>query len=508
MINSKRIAQNTIILYFRMVFVMLISLYTSRIILAALGIDDYGIYNVVGGVIVMFTFINDALGGATSRFLTLELGREDYIKLKQTFSTTLTIHIFIAIIILLFAETVGLWLLTQKMVIPPERMHAAHYVYQFSIIGTLFSITQVPYNAAIIAHERMNIYAYVAVIEVILKLLIAFLIKGASAEIDRLILYSLLMLVVSAIIMIIYRIYCIKHYKECHFSVQKDKALYKQILSYTSYDLIGNISGVAQGQGMNILLNIFFGPGVNAARGIAYQIQGAVTKFSSSFMTAIRPQLIKQYALGNTENVLNLLYNSSKYSYFLMLIFTIPICIEIEFILKIWLGNFPDHTITFAILVLILCLFQSIKGPRVTVFHATGNIKLLNMTVGTLLCLSLPISYFFLKKGATPESVFIVMIAVFLISEVISIIILKKYIDYNIKEYVVKVYGNCVLVTLVSLPIPLLIYYSLSPGFYRFLCVCFSSLVMMCFSVYFIGTDKNTKKKIKSTVLNVIKKYR
>ena len=438
MSDNKRIAKNTAFLYIRMFLIMGISLYTSRIVLRVLGEIDFGLYNVVGGIVMMFTFLNGALAGATSRFITYEIGRKDYLQLHRVFNVAFITHILIALSIVVLAETMGLWFLYNKMVIPEGRLNAAFWVYQISVLSCVLSITQVPYTAAIIAHERMNIYAYVGIVEVVFKLAIAYLI-GIS-KYDRLIVYASLLFIVQLLLMIYYRIYCNKHFAECKLMLVRDKQMYKNMFVYAGSDMIGNIAGLAQGQGLNLLLNMFFGPAVNAARGIAYQVQGAVTQFSGNFMTAVKPQIIKRYAVGKIGDMMQLVIQSSCFSYYMMLLIVVPICFEANFILSLWLGEYPEYTVSFLRLILVLCMIQTLKTPRTTVFHATGKILMPNIIVGTILCLAFPIAYFLLKSGGSPESVFWAAIGSLVLSEVASILILKRRINYPVWSYVQNVH--------------------------------------------------------------------
>lgn len=501
MANNKRIAKNTMFLYFRMMLIMGVSLYTSRIVLKTLGIEDFGIYNVVGGIVTMFTFLNGSLGSATSRYITFELGKKNYERLNQVFNVAFLIHIFIGFLVILLAETVGLWFFYEKMTIPEDRMFAAFWVYQISILTCFFSLTQVPYNATIIAHENMRIYAWVGIVEVICKLIVIYLLL--VSPIDKLIFYAALLCVIQISIMFFYRLYCSKQYEESSLKFYKEKSLFKEMFNYASSDLIGNISVLAQGQGLNLLLNVFFGPTVNAARGIAYQVQGAVTQFSNNFMTAVRPQIIKSYAEGDLKGMFTLVVNSSCFSYYLMWIITFPIMLEADYILKLWLGNDPDYTVSFLNLVLVLCLIQTLKTPRTTIFHATGHIKLTNMVVGIILCAAFPLAYLFLKLGMSPNAVFWAANITMLLSEFASVLILKKYIDYSISSYLLQVHGRCLLVTLVSAIVPFLIYKDLmEPSFVRLLVTCLVTTLSIASVVYFIGMDKMTKGKLKSFLLS------
>lgn len=499
MSDNKRIAKNTVFLYFRMFLIMGVSLYTSRIFLKTLGEDDFGLYNVIGGVVSMFTFLNGALAGATSRFLTYELGRKDYARLHKVFNVAIATHIMIAVFVVILAETIGLWFLYNKMTIPAERFDAAFWVYQISIVSCVLSITQVPYTATIIARERMNIYAYVGIIEVVLKLVIVYLLTISTY--DKLIVYALLLFGVQTMILIYYRVYCNKQFAECKLKLIKDRKMYKDMFVYASSDMIGNISVLAQGQGLNILLNMFFGPAVNAARGIAYQVQGAVTQFSGNFMTAVKPQIIKLYAAGKVNEMMKLVIQSSCFSYYLMLLIITPICLETDYILTLWLGEYPEYSVAFLRLILVLCMIQTLKTPRTTIFHATGKILLPNIVVGTILCMAFPAAYVILKLGGSPESVFWTAIASMAISEVASMIIMKSRINCSVTNYLLNVHVRCAFVTVTSLLLPLLIYNSYeSQGFYRLIVTGIISTISILTTSYLIGLDKEMKRKINTII--------
>lgn len=506
MSDNKRIAKNTLFLYIRMFLIMGVTLYTSRIVLLVLGDNDFGLYNVVGGIVMMFTFLNGALAGATSRFITYEIGRKDYARLHRVFNVSLVTHIMIALIIVILTETVGLWFLYNKMVIPDGRFEAAFWVYQISVISCVLSITQVPYSATIIAHERMNIYAYVGIFEVICKLVIAYMIMVSPY--DKLIVYAFLLFLVQMVLMIYYRMYCSKHFRECSLMFVRDKAMYKHMFVYAGSDIIGNLSVLAQGQGLNILLNMFFGPAVNAARGVAYQVQGAVTQFSGNFMTAVKPQIIKQYAAGKINEMMRLVVHSSCFSYYLMLMLVMPICIEADYILTLWLGEYPDYTVSFLRLVLALCMIQTLKTPRTTVFHATGKILLPNIVVGTILCLAFPAAYVVLKMGGDPNTVFWTAIASMTLSEVASIIIMKSRIDCSVRNYVLNVHIRCLIVTVLSLIIPLSVYNHISiQGFAKLIIICLFTTLSILLVSYTVGLDKGMRQKINGIIINKILRH-
>lgn len=477
-----------------MFLIMGVSLYTSRVVLATLGVVDYGLYNVVGGIVTMFSFLNGSLGAATSRYITFELGKKNYEKLNKIFNVALLTHIFIGIIIVLLAETIGLWFFYEKMVIPEERLNAAFWVYQISILSTLISLTQVPYNASIIAHENMKVYAYVGIVEVILKLVVVYLL--VISPFDKLLFYASLLFLINIGIVLFYGVYCISRYPESRIKVCKEKALYNDMFKFAGSDLIGNVSVLAQGQGLNLLLNVFFGPVVNAARAVAYQVQGAVTQFSNNFMTAVRPQIIKLYAQGEIKEMFKLVYMSSNFSYYLMWLLVLPICLEADYILSLWLGNYPDHSVSFLILVLILCLIQTLKTPRTIVLHATGKLLLANVVIGTLLCCAFPLAYVFLKMGGEPESVFWAANITMFLSEFISVFIVRKYVEYNIADYLLNVHGRCAIVTVASLILPYFLYDRyMEPSFVRLILTCCLTTISIAATVWCIGMNKDMRQK-------------
>lgn len=501
MSDNRRIAKNTVFLYFRMLLVMGVNLYTSRVVLKVLGFEDYGLYNVVGGIVTMFTFLNGSLGSATSRYITFELGKKNYERLNRIFNTALVIHIAIALLIVMLAETVGLWFFYEKMTIPADRLDAAFWVYQISILTCFFTLTQVPYNATIIAYEDMKIYAYVGVAEVFLRLAVVFLLM--ISPIDRLVFYAMLLCLLQIGIMMFYRYYCNGHYQVCKIRMYKDKGLFKEMFSYGGYDLIGNISGLAQGQGLNILLNLFYGPTVNAARGIAYQVQSAITQFSNNFMTAVRPQIIKSYAEDNLEAMMKLVKQSSCFSFYLMWMISLPVCLEADYLLSLWLGEYPDHTVNFLILVIVLCLIQTIKTPRTTIFHATGHIKWSNIVVGIILCAAFPLAYIALKFGGSPESVFWMANLTMFLSEFASVLVLKRYIDFSIRDYLSDVHGRCLLVAVVSFIVPYLLYDRwMDESFLRLLVTCILTTISVTFTSLYLGMDGHLRFRL----VQIIKK--
>ena len=424
--NNKRIAKNTLMLYFRMLLIMAVSLYTSRVVLNTLGIADYGIYNVVGGVIAILSFLNSSLSGAGSRFMTFALGQGDLMKQKEVFSTVLCIHYILAGIVLIVGETAGLWFVYNKLIIPDTRMTAALWVYHCSIITTIISIVSAPYNSLIIAHEKMSAFAYISIVEVILKLIIVFVL--VYFPYDKLIVYSILIMIIQIIIRFIYNVYCRKYFHESRVKIAWHPKLFKEIASYSGWTINGTLAIVGYTQGINILLNMFFGPVVNAARGIAVQVQSAVITFVNNFQTAVNPQIIKSYAVHDLGYMHELITKSSKIGFYLVILLSFPVMLCIQPILKIWLGVVPDHTNTFVIIMLLACMLEPIKLGLINAIHATGDIKKFQIYEGSSLLTVVPIAYLLLKLfDISPEAVLCVYLCVEIFTQLIRIrIVLPK----------------------------------------------------------------------------------
>lgn len=488
-----------------MLLTMAVTLYTSRIVLNTLGVEDYGIYSVVGGFVTMFGFLNSAMASATQRFLSFEIGRKDVIQLRNVFSMSVNIHFIIALVILLLAETIGLWFVNTQLTIPPERMVAAQWVYQFSILASMVNIISVPYNAIIIAHERMNVFAGVSIAEVGLKLLIVFMLQWFGF--DKLKLYAVLMFAVSLIIRLIYGAYCNKKFKESKFRYYWNKPLFKILMSYAGWNLWGNVAGVVMGQGVNVLLNIFFGPGVNAARGIAFQVRGAVQQFVSNFQMAINPQIIKSYASDNLKYMHQLIFQGAKYSFFLLFIMSLPIFLETEIILRLWLKTVPTYTVIFTRLIIVHILIDCFSGTLMTAAQATGRIKLYQSVIGGLLILNLPISYMFLKLGYAPQITLYVSICISGIALFGRLYILKKLVKLKVISFFKSVILRSVSVGLVAITLPLVIYLNNDPSLARFFILGISSLISAFCAIYFVGLDKNEKKFFKRKISSFAKEH-
>lgn len=505
MSDNKRIAKNTAFLYLRQLIIMVVSIYTSRVVLDVLGASDYGIYNVVGGIVTMMSFLNGALGASSSRFLTYELGRGNQDELNRTFSASLNLHISVALIVLVLGETLGLWFFSEKLVIPEERMMAAFWVYQFSIVTTMVSFTQVPYNASLIAHENMSIYAYVGLYEALSKLVIVYLL--VVSPMDKLIFYGILLMLNSIGIQLFYRFYTTKRYEECRFRVVKEKPLYKTLLGYSGWDLFGGVAVICQGQGINILLNMFFGPVVNAARAIAVQVQNAVSMFVNNFLTAVRPQVVKNYAEEKTGDMYRLTFNAAKFAYLLMLALVLPVCFEIHFVLNLWLGtNMPKETPIFAVLVLCTYLMETYHQASLMSYHAIGKIKLGNIVGGSLMICALPLSYVALKLGAPAYSVFIVIFCVNFTQMFWGWIIVHRYVTFSYMSLIKKVYLPTVSITLISILAPLILTHIMEQGWLRLLVLGLVTEAILLISVYFIALGKEERKLAHDFVRNKILK--
>lgn len=495
--NNKRIAKNTALLYFRMLFQMIIGLYASRLVLQNLGIVDYGLYNVVGGVVAMFEFLNGSMGTATSRFLNFELGKKlNAVKLRQVFSTTLIIHSIIALLVLILAETIGLWYIHNNLVCPEGRLVAIDVVYQTTIVATILSIISVPYNAAIVSHEKMGAFAYISIFEGCTNLLIVY--SLTFFEYDHLIIYSILILALKIIVFTIYIYYCKRNFLETSGSWLFDKFLFKEMGNFALWIMNGSFAAVCYTQGINLLLNAFFGPAVNAARGVAVQVQSKIIGFSSNFQTATKPQIIKSYANGDLEYMHKLIINTSKYSVLLLFLLSLPIILEISFILSIWLKEVPEYTDSFVALTLCVGIIECLRNPINTAIHATGDIKKFQLIEGTLSILILPAAYFTLKMGGSPTSVFIVQIVGFVILQVTRLFLICPKIGMKIFDYIKGVFYPCIKVIIPSLIVGYIVKLLASclSDFFEFFVVYSIVLVSTIIITFILGLDKTMQNKV------------
>lgn len=502
--NNKRIAKNTLMLYFRMLLMMGVTLYTSRVVLSELGVEDYGIYNVVGGVVAMFTMISTTLSTAISRFITFELGRGNQDRLKTIFATSVIIQLLISLIIVLLVESVGIWFLTNKMVIPVDRMIAAKWVLHFSTLTLVINLISVPYNAAIIAHERMSAFAYISILEAFCKLGIAYLITISPT--DKLIFYAILMALVAIVVRLTYSMYCRRHFEECKFKWVFDKDLFKEMFGFAGWNFIETIAGVLKFQGENILLNILGGGAVvNAAKGISSQVITAVTQFSSNFMTALNPQITKSYASGNREYMMTLVFQGARLSFYMLLLLSLPVFLNTSFLLELWLKNVPDYSVDFVQLSLIVVMCESLSNPLTTAMLATGKIKKYQIVVGGLLMLNVPLSYVFLKLGFSPNVVLVVAIFIALVCLLARLYMLRGMIGLSITDYLRKVVFNVFLVSAASAIVPYCVKIQFdSDGVLNFVVVSLIGVISTMFAIYTIGCNRTEKKFINGKVVSLL----
>jgi O-antigen/teichoic acid export membrane protein len=470
---------------------MFISLYTVRVILNILGIVDYGVYNVVAGIVTMFGFLSGAMATASQRFFSFEMGRGDHDKLQKTFCMSMSIYMLIALVVLVLAESVGLWFVIAKLVIPKNRMHAALWVYQFSIMSFLATLITTPYIAVIIARENMDVYAYVSILESLLKLAVVFFLR--ISRFDSLVLYGILIFFVTLIVSSLFIFTCRKRYPESRFYFYWDTSMFKTLFSYTGWNLFGASSGIAKNQAINILLNLYFGPSVNAARGIATQVSGAVASFSQNFSIAVRPQIIKKYAAGEKEEMMKLVFLSSKLTSFLMYVFVLPLYLEMPMVMLLWLGQIPAHVVAFTRLILIDTLIDSISYPLMTASQATGKIKLYQATIGSINLLNLPVSWIALQLGAVPEIVFVIMVIITVIAFIVRLLIIKRLCVFSIKNYWKSVIVPVSLVSIFGAIGPIFISSRFSFGIARMFATLIVSTLTISVFILFLGLNRNER---------------
>lgn len=496
--NNKTIAKNTLLLYVRMMFTMVVSLYTSRVILDVLGVDDFGIYQAVGGIVLMLSFVNNALANGTSRFLTFELGTGNIEKLKRTFSTVLWANVGLAIVVIFLAETIGLWFVYNKLVIPEERMHAAINAYHLSILTCFFQLVLVPFNASIIAHEKMSVYAYMSIVDVCLRLAICYMLSIGGM--DKLIVYAALLCALQAIMALSYLLYCKRHFIEARLKLTLDKTILKNVAGYSSWSLLASSATALNTQGATVLINMFFSPAVVSARAIANQVNMAANQFIQNFRTAANPQIVKKYAAGDYEGSKSLLLESTKYSYYLMLLLALPICLVADILLGVWLKEVPEYTTVFLQLAIITSLFQVFDTSFYTALYAKGQIKENALTSPTLGLLIFPISYLLFRIGCSPVALAWAMLALYaFLGLVQKPILLIKIVGYTWKD-IFMVFWPCLKVTLVSVPIPLIVMIIFNNLYINkyilFIIHVLISTSSVGLTVWFLGLNKEMRTKI------------
>ncbi len=489
-------------LYFRMILTMLVSLYTSRVVLNTLGVEDFGIYNVVGGIVMMFSIINGTMATAVQRFLNYEMGKNDEEQLRTVFNVSVVIHIGIALIVLILIESIGVWFLNNKMNISQERMNAANWVLQFSAFSFVATILSVPYNATIIANEKMKAFAFISIFEVSLKLLIVFSLNWFNF--DKLKLYATLMFLLSVLLRVIYGIYAKKNFKECRFKWQWNKDIFKEMTAFAGWNMIGVSSTILRTQGVNIVLNIFYGTFVNAAMGIANQVKSAVENFTNNFIIALNPQITKSFASGNKNYFMTLVFNGSKYTFYLLLFISLPIILEADIILKLWLKIVPEYAVVFVRLILTCSLIESLSKTLIQAMFATGKIRDYQLVVGGVTLLNLPLSLLFLYWGYPPQIVFVIAIIIAIITLFIRIAMLKGMVDMQVKSFFHKVVIKTTIVLILSALIPTVMLLSLKPGFKRLLLITFTSLLSTALVIYFTGITAKERNLINNKIISII----
>ena len=493
--KTHRIAKNTIILYIRMIVMIFIGLFTSRVILNTLGVENYGIYNVVGGIVAMFGIITSSLSSSISRFITIELGTNNIERLKKIFSTSVTVQLIISIIIVILIEIVGLWFLYNKINIPAGRLDEAAFVMHCSIITFAISLNTMPYNASIIAHEKMGIFSYITLLDAILKLSVVYLLY--ISPFDKLETYAVLLLLVSVIIQLIQFIYCRRQFQECRFSWLLDKQLLKEMSSFSGWSFAGNASYIINTQGI-----IFFGVTINAARGIATQVDTMIQGFVNNFTTAMNPQIMKSYAAKDLQYMHQLVMSGSKFSYFLMLFFAIPICLETDIILTLWLKQVPEYSVPFVRLALLTSMMTALGSTLTTSQSATGYIKYSAIVTSFLTYLDFPLTYIAFKLGCSPTSCYIIHFIIYSILQFVKIFLVKNYINLSVQLYLKEVFLKTFLVSIAAFILPYVIYSTLNTSLLRLLLVTITSIISSLATIYLLGiTDRE-----KDMITNIIKK--
>lgn len=500
--NNKRIAKNTLFLYIRMFVMMLTALFTSRIVLDVLGAADYGLNNVIGGVVVLFSFLNSALLSATQRFLNFHLGRNDYKQTNVVFCMSLNTYILLSILVIVLGETVGLWFVNTQLNIPHERTYAAQWVYQFTLLQFVINLLRVPYNASIIAYERMNFFAYVSLMEVIAKLAVVYFLYITTF--DKLIFYSFLYTIVPLIIMFVYKLYCNRYFDTTRYKAIWDRKTFKEMFSFSSWSLFGSLANLSAQQGLNILINIFYGVTVNAAAGIANQVSHNVYGFISNFQTAFQPQIVKTYAAKEMERFQKLIFQTSKFSYFMVIVLVLPILFTLDGILEIWLKQVPEYTAIFCRLILIFLSIEAITAPLWMSVQATGKIRNYQILMASLIFLNFPLAYIVLKIDLPVYTVWVVRIIVNVVTMTARCVYMKKNLDFPLLPYFRNVIVPIFFVTIAALPIPIILHYCVSGFWQNLIVVGFSTLTVTILDVYFIGMNAHEKETVRNMIFKKI----
>lgn len=503
--NSRRIAKNTLVLYLRTVLVMCISLYSSRVILHSLGINDYGIYNVVGGFVTMFSVISSSLSSSISRFLTYEIGHGDKGMLNRIFSMSINIQLTVFFIIIILGETIGIWFLNTQMNIPQDRMVAANWILQCSILSFALSLMNVPFNALIIAHERMGVFAYITIYEAVSKLIIAYLLYISPW--DRLIFYGILLAILSFSVLLFYGIYCYHHFEEAAYRRVHDQKLLREMSNFAGWSFFSNTAYIFNTQGVNLLINFFFGVAVNAARGVSVQVESIVTRFVNDFMLALNPQITKSYAQGDTQTMNDLVIRGAKFSMFLFLLLSFPILIETDYILDLWLVEVPEHTTAFIRLSVIGTMMMSIGNTGYTACMATGNIKRYSLWITSTGCLIFPLTYVAFAMGLPVESTYVIFIIIYFIVDMVRLWIMNSLLNFPVFLFVKEVFLRLICISAVSLVVPLGLVNMMSQSFLRLIVVGMACLICTCCSIWFVGLIDSERRLVKEKCLLLLSRF-
>lgn len=496
--NNKRIFKNTLFLYGRMFIMMALSFFTTRIVLEKLGVSDYGVNNLVAGFVSSFKVLNNILEGGTRRFLAFNLGKNDKQLVKVTFSTAFTIHLVIALIVVIALESVGLWFLNNNLNIEAERMYAANVLFQLSVFTTFLSITQTPFSACITSHERFDVYAYMSIFDVVAKILVLYLLVYIPG--DKLIIYGILLAIVATINILIYRFYCIKKFEECGFSLETDKGIFKEMMKFSGWSALGNITVVLNGQGTNIILNLFFNTVMNAARGLADTVSYTINQFIGGFLIASTPQLTKFYGAGDKENFEKLIFNISQYTIFLLALFCVPVVMELEYVLQLWLTEVPDYTADFVKIGLVCNIIGYSNSMIDQGIVATGNVKKMNICGIPIYFLTLPMIYIALKLGCYPPVIYFIASIPALIHFIINLKILSGLTGFPARKYFINVFIKNFMIILLAMIVPFIVRYNMDWGFKRFLVVCSLSVISTISLMYNFALNNEVKVMIRNKI--------
>lgn len=497
--NNTRIAKNTIFLYIRTFITMIVSLYTSRVVLNALGVEDFGIWGVLGGIVSMFGFINSSLSSSVFRFLSFAIGTGDNEQINKTYNASFIVHVCLAVAIFILCETVGKWFLVEKLVVPESKREVAYIVFHIVVLTSCLSLLNVPFNSVIISYERMNVFAYMSIIDVVIKLTIAYIIYIVPSY--KLVWYAILMLITTMLMVIFYYLYVRINFKNLRFQLVKDSKLFKSLLGFSGWSIIGNLAYVGYTQGLNMLINMFFGPIVNASRAISLQIEQTVRTFVGNFQTAINPQIIKNFAQRELNQMYALIMRGSKFSLYLLFLFALPIVLETDVILNIWLKQVPEHTVAFCRIMFFIIALETISNSVGIGIVATGDIKRLHLIVGTILLSIVPISYFVLKSGAPAESVFIVYFIVEIFAVIARLIIANIQIKLPIRTFIINVVIKPAFVIILASAVPLVIHVVMPYGILRFLLVLICGVLTSCLSIYYLGLDSSERQFVYDKII-------